>query len=80
VIRVYLARDLSPSEQAFDRTEEERDIEKRWVDLDDVVSAALNRSIGNSILTIAALSAQAGRARGWSSLGDANTPWPKARD
>ncbi len=80
VIRVYLARDVSSSEQAFHRTEEERDIEKRWVDLDDVVSAALGRSIGNSILTIAALSAQASRARDWSTLGDADTPWPRARD
>jgi ADP-ribose pyrophosphatase len=80
VIRVYLARELSPAPVTFDRTEEERDIEKRWVDLDDVVAAALERSIGNSILTIAALAAQASRARDWSTLGDANAPWPRRRD
>ncbi|MES2170749.1 MAG: NUDIX hydrolase [Actinomycetota bacterium] len=80
VIRIYLARELTATATAFDRTEEELDIEKRWADLDDVVSATLERTIGNSILTIAALSAQASRARGWSSLGDPHTPWPKARD
>jgi 8-oxo-dGTP pyrophosphatase MutT (NUDIX family) len=80
VIRVYLARELTPSPRSFERTEEELDIEKRWVDLDDVVTAALERTIGNSILTIAALAAAAGRARGWSTLGDAHSPWPRPRD
>jgi 8-oxo-dGTP pyrophosphatase MutT (NUDIX family) len=79
MIRVYLARELSASPHEFVRTEEELDIEKRWVPLDDVVTAALERTIGNSILTIAALAAQASRARDWSTLGDANTPWPRAR-
>jgi 8-oxo-dGTP pyrophosphatase MutT (NUDIX family) len=80
VIRVYLARDLSAAEAVFDRTEEELDIEKRWVDLDELVSAVLARTISNSILTIAALAAQAGRSRDWSTLGDPATPWPRRRD
>jgi 8-oxo-dGTP pyrophosphatase MutT (NUDIX family) len=79
-IRVYLARDLGATDKAFDRTEEELDIEKRWVDLDEVVDAVLARTLSNSILTIAALAAQAGRSKGWSTLGDAATPWPRRRD
>ena len=75
-IRVYLARGLSATE-SFDRTEEEAEIEARWVSLDDIVDALLDRRIGNSILGIAALAAQAAKARGWSTLGDANLDWPR---
>ncbi|MDT4912412.1 MAG: 8-oxo-dGDP phosphatase [Pseudonocardiales bacterium] len=76
VIRVYLARGLSVT-PAFDRTEEEADLETRWASLDEVVDAVLDRRIGNSILTIAALAAHASKARGWSNLGDPNAAWPR---
>jgi 8-oxo-dGTP pyrophosphatase MutT (NUDIX family) len=79
-IRVYLARGLTSTEKPFDRTEEELDIEKSWVPLDDVVDAVLARTISNSILTVAALTAQVARAKGWSALGDPETPWPRRRD
>lgn len=75
-IRVYLARGLSATE-AFVRTEEEAELETRWVSLDAVVDAMLQRRIGNSILGIAALAAQASRVRGWSTLSDANADWPR---
>lgn len=75
-IRIYLARGITAT-AAFDRTEEELDIEKRWVPLDEAVAAVLGRSIGNSILTIAVLTAHASRADGWVSLGAADTPWPR---
>ena len=77
VLRVYLARGVSATPQVFDRTEEEAGIELRWVPLDDVVDAVLSRELQNSILAIAALSAQAGRARGWTTLGDPNAAWPR---
>ena len=76
-IRIYLARGLRASETIFDRTGEEFDIETRWVPLDEVVEAVLGRSIGNSILSIAVLTAQASRAKCWSSLGAADSPWPR---
>lgn len=76
-IRVYLARGLSASEAVFDRVEEESEIEARWVLLDDAVDAVLQRTVANAILSIAVLSAQAGRARGWSTLGPAESPWPR---
>lgn len=77
VLRVYLARGVGAAAEVFDRTEEEAGIEVRWVPLDDVVDAVLSRDLQNSILAIAALSAAAGRARGWSTLGDPNAPWPR---
>jgi len=80
VVRVYLARGLTPTVVPFDRMAEEVDIEKRWVDLDEVIDAILARSIANSILAIAALTAQAARMRGWETLAAANTQWPRRRD
>jgi len=77
VLRVYLARGVSAAPDVFARTEEEAGIELRWVPLDDVVDAVLSRDLQNSILAIAALSAAAGKARGWSTLGDPNSPWPR---
>ena len=80
IVRIYLARGITMAEHPFDRTEEEFDIEKRWVALDDVVQAVLDRTIVNAILAVAVLAAQASRAGGWRSLGDAETPWPQRRD
>ena len=77
VLRVYLARGVSAAPVTFDRTEEEAGIEVRWLPLDDVVEGVLTRDLQNSILVIAALSAAAGRQRGWSTLGDPNASWPR---
>jgi ADP-ribose pyrophosphatase len=76
-LRVYLARGVSAAPEVFARTEEEAGIEVRWVPLDEVVDAVLARDVQNSILAIAALSAAAGRARGWDNLGAADSPWPR---
>lgn len=76
-IRVYLARGVSAADAVFERLEEEAGIEVRWVALDDVVDAVLERRMQNSILSIAALSAAAGRSRGWRTLGDPEAPWPR---
>jgi 8-oxo-dGTP pyrophosphatase MutT (NUDIX family) len=76
-LRVYLARGVSDAHEVFDRTDEESEIEKRWVALDEVVDAVLDRRVQNSILAIAALAAHASRARGWSSLGDADSAWSR---
>ncbi|SEN82582.1 NUDIX hydrolase [Cryobacterium sp. TMT1-3] len=75
-IRVYLARDVS-AVAAFDRTEEEADIELRWVPLDECVDAVLARRISNPILIVAVLAAQVARSRGWSTLAPADLPWPR---
>ena len=75
-IRVYLARGVSATTDAFDRYDEEADIEVLWVALDEVVEAVLERRIRNPILCLAALTAHAARASGFEQLGVAEQPWP----
>lgn len=76
-LRVYLARGLSDTPEAFARTHEEVDIEKRWVSLDEVIDAVLATRLQNSILAISVLAADASRRRGWNTLGDARAPWTR---
>jgi ADP-ribose pyrophosphatase len=75
-IRVYLARGLSATPEAFAREAEEADMQTAWVPLDDLVDAVLERRLSNSPLIISTLAAHAGRARGWGTLGAADAPWP----
>ncbi|MFT4219513.1 MAG: NUDIX hydrolase, partial [Microbacterium sp.] len=74
-IRVYLARELAPTGETFQRIAEEADIEVRWVPLDELVDAILDRRVQNPSLVIAGLAAHAARARGWRTLGAADAPW-----
>lgn len=75
-IRIFLARGLSATAEAFDRFDEEAELEIRWVMLDDIVDAVLARAVTNSILGFAALAASVSRSRGWSTLADPNAAWP----
>jgi ADP-ribose pyrophosphatase len=75
-IRVYLARDLSDTD-AFEREDEEADIEKRWVPLDEALDAVVARRIQNPSLVVAVYAAAISRSRGWSTLGAADAPWPQ---
>jgi len=59
LIRVYQATGLRASAVAFERIDEEADIVKRWVPLDEVVAAVLEGRLKNSILAIAVLAAHA---------------------
>ena len=76
-LRVYLARGITPTGHEFERTDEESQIEKHWVALDELVDAVLARTLQNSILALAVLTAHASRARGWSTLAAAEEPWPR---
>jgi 8-oxo-dGDP phosphatase len=73
-IRVFLARDVT-AVPAFQREDEEADIEVRWVPLDDVVDAVLARRVQSPSLVIGALAAQAARARDWATLAPGDEPW-----
>lgn len=73
-IRVYLARGVTAL-PAFDREGEEADIEVRWVALDDVVDAVLERRVQSPSLAVAVLAAVAARGRDWATLAPADTPW-----
>lgn len=76
-IRIYLARGLAPTGQAFAREGEEADIVVRWVPLDEVVDGVLARRLQNPSLSLGALAAHAARARGWASLGAPEEPWSR---
>lgn len=60
LITIYEARGLSPV-PAFLRSEEEAELEVRWVELDEIVEAAFAGRIRNGILITAALAAHARR-------------------
>jgi ADP-ribose pyrophosphatase len=76
MIRVYLARDVSEV-PAFERSEEEADIEVRWVPLDEAVDAVLTRRVQSPSLVIGALAAVAARSRDWATLAAPDTPWDR---
>lgn len=76
-IRIYLARELSAAHEVFARTAEEADIEVRWVPLDDLVAAILDRRVQNPSLVVGGLAAHAARARAWETLAPGDTPWPR---
>lgn len=75
-VRIYLARGLRALPEAFEREDEEAHMEARWAGLDECVDAVLARRVQNPSLAIGVLAAQAARARGWASLGDADAAWP----
>ena len=75
-IRIYLARGVRPTAEAFAREAEEADIEVSWVPLEEAVQGVLGRRLHNAPLSIAVLGAVAARAAGWSTLGAAEEPWP----
>lgn len=74
-IRVFLARGLRATTEAYARTDEEADMVIRWVDLDECVDAVLARRLSNAPLQIAVLAAAAARARDWATLAPADAPW-----
>ena len=76
-LRIYLARGLSDADEIFERTDEEAELEKTWVSLEDIVDAVLARDIQNSILVIGALAALAARERNWATLAPGDAPWPR---
>jgi ADP-ribose pyrophosphatase len=76
-IRIFLARGLSSIDDAYHRTDEEADMELRWVPLEECVDAVLQRRIQNPSLTIAVLAAHAAKQRGWDTLAPADVEWPR---
>ena len=74
-MRIFLARDLAPAPGSFARTEEEAELEPRWVALEDLVEAVLAGRVKNSTTVAAALTAFVARGRGWESLRDPRSAW-----
>ncbi|MCX7521354.1 NUDIX hydrolase [Microbacterium sp. STN6] len=76
-IRIYLARGLAATEEAYKRHGEEAGIEVRWVPLDDAVSAVLERRVQNPSMVVGVLAAAEARRRGWATLSGPETAWPR---
>lgn len=76
-IRIYLARGLSPTAEPFPRSDEEADIELRWVSLDEAVDAVMARDVQNPSLVIGVLAAMVARSRGWQGLEAGDVIWPR---
>jgi ADP-ribose pyrophosphatase len=79
IIRLFLARDLSPvpPERRHARRDEEADMIVRRVDLDEAVAMALRGEILNGACLVGLLAAARARDCGWSTLRPVNTPLPR---
>lgn len=75
-IRIYLARDLAPTGEPFERVHEEADIETAWVPLDESVAAILRGDLHNPAVLVGILAANESRRRNWATLRDEHAPWP----
>nr|WP_294695296.1 NUDIX hydrolase [uncultured Friedmanniella sp.] len=77
-LRIYLARDLHPTDapDGFVREGEEADMDVVWAPLSDLVDAVLGGRVHSPTLVSGVLAAEAARARGWSTLRPADAPWP----
>ncbi|MFT4233311.1 MAG: NUDIX hydrolase [Leucobacter sp.] len=73
--RIFLARGLHRVEHDYVRSEEEAELEPRWVPLADAVDAVLAGGVHNSITVGGVLAAWAARERGWETLRDPESPW-----
>ncbi|WP_329002050.1 NUDIX hydrolase [Kribbella sp. NBC_00709] len=76
-VRIFLARDLSPADESFERLHEEADMETVWAPLIDVVGAVLAGQLQNPILIMGALATwTALNGPGFDTLRPADSPWP----
>ncbi|WP_051259478.1 NUDIX hydrolase [Schaalia suimastitidis] len=74
-VRVFLARDLSPTPQRYQRLDEEAEIELCWVSLDEAVAAVMRGAIHNPSAVSGILAAAEARRSGFSTLRAAESPW-----
>jgi ADP-ribose pyrophosphatase len=77
-VRLYLARDLEeiPEDRRHEGVDEEADMERHWIDLDDAVERILQGEITNNLACVGLLAAVAGRSRDYQFLRRADAPWP----
>ncbi|MCG2623803.1 NUDIX hydrolase [Arthrobacter sp. I2-34] len=78
-IRIYLARELAevPEDQRHVRTEEEAEIEHRWVSLEEAVNGVLGGRLHNPSAVVGVLAAAEAARTGFSGLRPADAPWPE---
>ncbi|WP_433048066.1 NUDIX domain-containing protein [Dactylosporangium sp. CS-033363] len=69
-IRLFLAREVGPvtSDEPYERTHEEADLELHWIALDEAVGMALSGEITNAACVIGVLAAAQAKAQNWKTL------------
>lgn len=77
-VRLYLARDLEeiPEEHRHEGVDEEADMERHWIDLDDAVERILQGEITNNLACVGLLAAASARGRDFAFLRRDDAPWP----
>jgi 8-oxo-dGTP pyrophosphatase MutT (NUDIX family) len=80
IIRLFLARDLSPvpPERRHTRRDEEAGMIVRRVDLDEAVAMAMRGEVLNAAALVGLLAAARARDSGWSTLRPVNAPLPRS--
>ncbi|NKX56819.1 NUDIX domain-containing protein [Arthrobacter mobilis] len=78
-IRIYLARELTDVAEAerHVRTEEEAEIEHRWVDLEEAADAVLDGRLHSPSAVAGILAAVHAARTGFRGLRPADAPWPE---
>jgi ADP-ribose pyrophosphatase len=78
LVRVYLARDLTPvlTHDRFLREDEEADLTVHMLDLDEAVAMVLRGEVTNGASTAGILAAARARDQNWAPLRPADTPPP----
>jgi 8-oxo-dGDP phosphatase len=79
-IRIYLAREISPSAQQHERVDEEADLEVRWVALDEAVARVMRGEITNAMAVAGILAAALAHSGGFRELRPASARWPARPD
>lgn len=74
-IRIFLARDLSPTDEVFERIDEEADMVAAWIPLEQAVTYVLEGRIHNPNAVHGILAADAARNRQWEGLRGVDAPW-----
>lgn len=77
-VRLYLARDIEeiPEGRRHEGVDEEADMERHWLDLDDAVERILQGEITNNLACVGLLATMAARSRDYHFLRRADAPWP----
>lgn len=77
-VRIYLARDVTPSDEPRHEGEhEEADMPVEWVDLDEGVRLVLAGVLHNPLAAMGLLATAHSRSDGFASLRPADAPWPQ---
>ena len=74
-IRIYLARGLQATAEAFDRQAEEADIRLAWIGLDEAIERIFAGQLHNPAALQALFAANESRRQNWATLRPADTPW-----